>query len=117
MNNPNNNQENNRELSEGDELELHVFTELQQETYVLRLYIAQNNFRSVQALKSIQKLCDQYLNGRYQLEIIDIYENPERLEEEQIFAIPTLVKELPLPLQRLIGDMTDIERVKICLSL
>lgn len=90
---------------------------LELETYVFRLYIAPNNFKSIQAVKNIKSICEEYLKGRYELEIINIYENPERLEQEQIFAVPTLIKELPPPLQRLIGDITDKEKVKMCLSI
>ncbi|MDJ0650504.1 MAG: circadian clock KaiB family protein [Xenococcaceae cyanobacterium MO_188.B19] len=85
--------------------------------YVFRLYIADSSMQSVSAVRQMQKLCKKYLPERYELEIIDIYRHPERLEADQIFASPTLVKELPLPLQRLIGDLSDAEKVKISLNI
>ena len=85
--------------------------------YVFRLYIADSSMQSVSAVRQMQKLCEKYLPERYELEIIDIYSHPERLEADQIFASPTLIKELPPPLQRLIGDLSDAEKVKISLNI
>ncbi len=90
---------------------------LELETYVFRLYVAKNSPKSVRAVQKVRKLCEEYLKGRYELEVIDIHQNPELLEEEQIFAVPTLVKKLPPPLQRLIGDMTNTEKVILSLDL
>ncbi|MDM9383861.1 circadian clock KaiB family protein [Chlorogloeopsis sp. ULAP01] len=87
------------------------------EKYVLRLYIANYNQKSLSALENIQKLCEERLHGRYELEVIDIYQQPERLEEDQIFAIPTLIKEFPPPFKKLIGDLTDTEKLIIALAL
>jgi circadian clock protein KaiB len=87
------------------------------EKYVFRLYIADSSIKSVAAVRQMQKLCEENLPGRYELEIIDIYRHPERLEGDQIFASPTLVKELPPPLQRLIGDLSDTEKVRISLEI
>lgn len=85
--------------------------------YVLRLYVADSNVKSQRAIKTIRDICEQYLPERYELEIIDIYQNPEQMEKDQIFAIPTLIKEMPPPLQKLIGDMTDTDKLIICLDL
>lgn len=117
MNNFDKNKDNSPEFLEDSQVSFDSLEKLEVETYVFRLYIAHNNFKSIQAVKNIKSLCEEYLKGRYELEIIDIYDNPERLEKEQIFAVPTLIKELPPPLQRLIGDMTDKEKVKNCLSI
>ncbi|HEY9877654.1 MAG TPA: circadian clock KaiB family protein [Leptolyngbyaceae cyanobacterium] len=87
------------------------------EKYVLRLYVASNSLRSLRAIQRIQALCEERLPGRYELEIVDIYQQPEMLEQDQVFAVPTLIKKLPPPLQRLIGDMTDIEKLIVCLDL
>lgn len=87
------------------------------EKYVLRLYVASNSLRSVRAIQRIQALCEERLPGRYELEIVDIYKQPEMLEQDQVFAVPTLIKQLPPPLQRLIGDMTDIEKLIACLDI
>jgi circadian clock protein KaiB len=87
------------------------------EEYRFRLYVAGNSPKSLRAIQNLKKICDEHLPGHYEIEIIDIYQRPELLEQEQIFAIPTLIKKLPLPLQRLIGDMTNTEEVVIYLGL
>ena len=87
------------------------------QTYLLRLYIAGMTDKSVRAVQNIRKICDENLNGRYELEVIDIYQQPELAHDAQIIAAPMLVKKLPLPLRRLIGDMTDKERILVGLDL
>lgn len=79
--------------------------------FVLSLYITGVTPKSVHAIKNITSICDHYLKGRYELEVIDIYQQPELARQGQIIAAPTLVKHLPLPLRRLIGDMSDEPRV------
>jgi circadian clock protein KaiB len=81
------------------------------ERYVLRLYVTGMTSRSARAVKNLQAICDEYLEGRYDLEVIDIYQQPVLLKGEQIIAAPTLVKKLPLPMRRIIGDMSNRERV------
>ena len=78
--------------------------------YVLRLYITGMTPKSTQAITNVQALCKKHLAGRYELEVIDIYQQPKLAKGEQIIATPTLIKKLPLPLRRLIGDMSDTER-------
>jgi circadian clock protein KaiB len=73
--------------------------------------------RSQLAIENIKKICEEYLKGRYDLEIIDIYEKPTLAEGEQIIAAPTLIKKLPLPLRRLVGDLTNNERILLGLDL
>lgn len=85
--------------------------------YSLRLYIAGSNFQSIIAVKNLQKICDEYLAGRHELEVIDIYERPELLQAENIVAIPTLIKVLPEPSQRMIGNLSDKEKVLLGLGL
>jgi circadian clock protein KaiB len=85
--------------------------------YVLRLYVTGMTPRSTQALAAIRSLCDRHLAGRYDLEVIDIYQHPERAVDDQIIAAPTLVEELPAPLRRLVGDLSDTDRVMIALDL
>jgi circadian clock protein KaiB len=87
------------------------------ERYVLRLYVVGMTARSTAAVASIKSICEQHLQGRYDLEVIDIYQHPELAKEKQIVAVPTLVKELPDPLRRLIGDLSDRERVLVGLDL
>ncbi len=91
--------------------------QLSQEKYVLRLYIAGMNARSIQAVENIKRICEQYLPERYQLEVIDVYQQPIFARDGQIVAAPTLVKELPPPLRKLVGSMSDTERVLVGMDL
>jgi len=85
--------------------------------YVLRLYIAGNNPRSQAAVENVKKICEEYLNKRYELEVIDIYEDRTKNLVDLVLAAPTLIKRLPLPLRRIIGDMSRKEKVLIGLDL
>ena len=87
------------------------------ERYVLRLYIAGLTPRSTLAIQNIRKICEEHLEGRYDLQVIDIYQQPVLAEGEQIIAAPTLVKKLPLPLRRFIGDMSNTERILVGMDL
>jgi circadian clock protein KaiB len=86
-------------------------------THVLRLYVTGMTPKSTQAIANIQTLCEKYLTGRYELKVIDIYQQPELAKEEQIIATPTLIKKLPLPLRKFIGDMSDTERFLVGIGL
>ncbi len=85
--------------------------------YLLRLYITGPTPQSTRAIVNIRKICEEHLEGRYDLEVIDIRENPILAEGEQIIAAPTLIKKLPLPLRRFIGDMSQTERILVGLDL
>jgi len=85
--------------------------------FVLRLYVTGLTPRSTQAIHSIKDICEEELEGRYELEVIDLAKQPELAKEENIIAAPTLVKHLPLPLRRLIGDLSNRERVLLGLDL
>lgn len=85
--------------------------------YMLRLFVTGATSRSRRAILNINAICQQVLQGRYELEVVDIYQNPALAEEEQIIATPTLVKQLPLPLRRIIGDFSDREHVLLGLDL
>jgi len=85
--------------------------------YILRLYITGITPRSTRAIVNIRKICDEHLHGRYELHIVDIALHPMLAEGEQILAAPTLVKKLPLPLRRFIGDMTQTEKLLLGLDL
>jgi circadian clock protein KaiB len=87
------------------------------EKYVLRLYVTGLTPRSTKAIQNIKKICEENLKGRYELEVIDVYQQPEFAKKEQIIAAPTLIKKLPLPLRRIIGDMSNKERVLVGLDL
>ena len=84
---------------------------------VLRLFIAGNNPRSHNAILRMRQFCDQYLEGRYQLEVIDVYQQPSLARTEQIVATPTLVKYTPVPKKIWVGDLTDTERILMGLDL
>ncbi len=88
-----------------------------EERYVLRLYVTGMTPRSTEAFASIKALCEERLQGRYELEVIDIYQHPQLAIDEQIIAVPTLVKLLPAPLRRLVGDLSNQERVLLGLDL
>jgi len=85
--------------------------------YVLKLYVAGITSRSNQAITNVKQICEDHLKGRYQLEVIDIYQQPTLAKGEQIIAVPTLIKKLPLPLRRFIGSMADTERILFGLDL
>jgi len=85
--------------------------------YVLRLYVTGMTPRSARAVTNLQEICDEYLDGRYELEVVDIYQQPVLAKGEQIIAAPTLIKKLPLPMRRIIGDMSDRQRVLLGLDL
>ena len=85
--------------------------------YVLRLYVTGMTPKSTRAIANVRKLCEKYLEGRYELDVIDIYQQPKLAKGEQIIAAPTLIKKLPLPLRRLIGDMSDTERFLVGIDL
>jgi circadian clock protein KaiB len=89
----------------------------EQQHYVLRLYVAGATPHSTQAIVNIKQICEQHLQGRYELEIIDVYQQPVLAAGEQIIAAPTLIKQLPLPLRKFIGDMSDTDRILVGLDL
>ena len=87
------------------------------EKYVLRLYVTGMTPKSTRAIANVQTLCEEHLAGCYELKIIDIYQQPKLAKEGQIIATPTLIKQLPLPLRRLIGDMSDTEKFLVGIDL
>ena len=91
--------------------------EREETRYVLRLYVTGSTTRSADAVRAIQSLCHEHLEGRYELEVIDIQKHPQLACDEQIVAVPTLVKELPTPLRHLIGDLSNREKVLLGLDL
>ena len=90
---------------------------LKSDTFVLRLYVAGQTLKSLIALTNIKKICEENLKGRYVLDVIDIYQQPRLAQGEQIIALPTLIKKLPPPLRRIIGDMSNTECVLVGLDL
>jgi len=90
---------------------------MEKETWELRLYVAGQTAKSVTALKNLQQYCERFLKGRYQLEVIDLLKNPQLAEGDQILAIPTLVRKVPAPIRRIIGDLSNQERVLVGLDI
>ena len=88
-----------------------------QDQFVLRLYVTGTTARSTRAIANLREVCEQHLPDRYELEVIDIYQQPELASREQLVAVPTLIKRLPLPLRRLVGDLSNRQRVLAGLDL
>ena len=84
--------------------------------FELRLYVAGQTPKSLKALTNLNKICGQYLQGRYKLHVIDLIEKPQLAKGDQILAIPTLVRKLPQPMRKIIGDLSDTERVLVGLD-
>lgn len=87
------------------------------EVWHLRLYVAGQSPKSLQAVSNLTRLCDEYLPGRHEIEILDLVEEPGLARSDDILAIPTLVRRLPAPLRKIIGDLSDTERVLVGLRL
>ncbi|AXC10667.1 Circadian oscillation regulator KaiB [Acidisarcina polymorpha] len=85
--------------------------------YLLRLYVAGGTAQSTRAIIDARRLCDDHLAGKYRLEVVDIYQRPVLARDEQIIAVPTLVRHYPKPLRRLVGDFSNAERILIALDL
>ena len=88
-----------------------------QEYYELRLYVAGKTTKSVAALRNLRQYCEEHLKGQYSLEVIDLLENPQLAEGDQILAIPTLVKKVPEPVRKIIGDLSNEEKVLVGLDI
>ena len=88
-----------------------------QAKYVLRLYVSRSTLKSQLAIENMKRVCEQHLHGRYDLEVIDIHQHANLARDEQIVAVPTLIRRLPLPLRRLVGDMSDLDKVLFGLDL
>jgi circadian clock protein KaiB len=86
------------------------------EMWELRLYVAGQTPKSLAAFANLKRICEEYLDGQYQIEVIDLLQNPQLAREDQILAIPTLVRKLPEPLRKIIGDLSNKERVLLGLD-
>lgn len=85
--------------------------------YELRLYVAGKTTRSVTALNNLKKYCEEHLSGQYSIEVIDLLEHPQLAEGDQILAVPTLVKKVPEPVRKIIGDLSNEEKVLVGLDI
>jgi circadian clock protein KaiB len=94
-----------------------AISELHKGKYVLRLFVAGTTARSARAIANLKGVCDEYLEGRYDLEVIDVYQQGARTKEERIIAAPTLIKKLPPPVRKLVGDMSDKEKILVGLDI
>ncbi len=88
-----------------------------QETWALRLYVAGQTPRSLMAFANLKKICEENLKGKYSIEVIDLIKNPQLAAGDQIFALPTLVRKLPEPVKKIIGDLSNKERVLVGLDI
>ncbi len=88
-----------------------------QDRYMLRLYVAGQTPRCMYALANLKKICEEHLEGRYEIELVDLLENPRLAAGDQILAIPTLVRKLPPPVRKIIGDLSNTERVLVGLAI
>ncbi len=104
-------------VSDTDAFEKALASRPAADRYLLRLFVTGSTPRSARAIQNIRAVCDEKLRGQYDLEVIDIYQHPEQARPEQIVVTPTLVKKLPLPVRRLIGDLSDVERVLVGLDI
>ena len=91
--------------------------DLEGQNYVLRLYVTGATSKSTRAIENLRHICETELKGHYDLQVIDVYQKPSLAKDEQIIALPTLIKKLPLPIIRLVGDLSDMERVLFGLDL
>ena len=87
------------------------------EYFILKLYVAGQTAKALAAFTNLKTICEEQLKGRYEIEVIDLLENPKLAREDQIVALPTLVRMLPPPLRKIIGDLSDTERVLVGLNL
>lgn len=85
--------------------------------YILRLYVAGQTQKSLTAFSNLKKICEEHLKGKYMIEVVDLAVNPELAQRDQIIALPTLVKQLPPPVKKIIGDLSNTEKVLIGLEL
>lgn len=91
--------------------------EIEEQTWELRLYIAGKTPKSVTALTNLRKYCEEHLQGKYKIEIIDLLVQPQLAEGDQIFAVPTLVRKVPVPIRKIIGDLSNEEKVLVGLNI
>lgn len=106
-----------RDLEEKGNIPIEYDTISDQEYYILKLYVTGQTKNNRNAINNLQKICEEHLHGRYRIEIIDLLENPQLAKEDQILAVPTLIKKLPTPIGQIIGDLSNTERVLVGLDL
>jgi circadian clock protein KaiB len=88
-----------------------------EQTWELKLYVAGKTPKSITALSNLKKYCEEHLKGKYKIEIVDLLEKPQLAEGDQIFAVPTLVRKVPVPIRKIIGDLSNEEKVLVGLNI
>ena len=105
------------ELVAGAEKSSSLMTKDLERPWMLRLYVAGQTVKSMIARANLQKICEEHLRDRYHIDVIDLLENPQLAKGDQIFAIPTLVRNVPTPIKKIIGDLSNTERVLVGLDI
>lgn len=100
-----------------DEVQSGMTGEPDNSVYLLRLYVAGQTAKSVTAFTNLKKICEEHLEGKYEIEVIDLMQNPSLAQGDQILALPTLVRRLPQPIKKIIGDLSNTERVLVGLDI
>jgi circadian clock protein KaiB len=100
-----------------DDTQTGMTEEADDSVYLLRLYVAGQTAKSVAAFSNLKKICEEHLHGKYQIEVIDLVQNPGLAQGDQILALPTLVRRLPHPIKKIIGDLSNTERVLVGLDI
>lgn len=106
-----------RQTARASTKEFEAATDRVEERYALRLFVAGTTPGSVRAVENLRRICDELLTGRYDLEVVDVYQEPAIARDEHVVAVPTLVKKLPAPLRRILGDLSDREQVLVGLDI
>lgn len=106
-----------RDTTQAFEEAVNVGTAFKRAKYILRLYVTGSSARSLRAVYNLKKLCEEHLPNDYELEVIDVYKHPEVAREEQIVAVPMLVKKLPAPLRKFVGDLSNTQKILVGLDL
>jgi circadian clock protein KaiB len=106
-----------RNTTQAFEDALNVGTAIKRAKYILRLYVVGSSTRSLRAVYNLKKICEENFPDDYELEVIDIYKHPEVAREEQIVAVPTLVKKLPAPLRKFVGDLSNTQKILVGLDI
>jgi circadian clock protein KaiB len=100
-----------------DDTQTGMTEEADDSVYLLRLYVAGQTAKSIAAFSNLKKICEEHLHGKYQIEVIDLVQNPSLAQGDQILALPTLVRRLPHPIKKIIGDLSNTERVLVGLDI
>lgn len=103
--------------NEGESVPVNFGAISDDDNYILRLYVAGQTRKSLTAFANLKKICEEHLGNRYKIEVIDLLENPQLAKGDQILAIPTLVRKLPQPIKKIIGDLSNTEKVLVGLDL